>query len=138
VIARAREPDLALVRIPTRDLMPGNLAALRPASMAPMEKDFAALSCGVQAGQPPNCSVETVLGKKLIRKPGGAMSHIWEINREPASGRSGGPLIDKRGSVIGILSGRNDGKGLLHPPSTRFTRFLKGNEAGRVLLDPKD
>jgi hypothetical protein len=136
VIARAAGPDLALLRLATRDLMPG-LLPLCPADKTPTEKDFPGLSCGVQTGQPPTCWADTVAGKKQVRKPNGQTSQVWELLREPAGGRSGGPLIDKRGLLIGIGSGRNDGKGY-YAHLDEIYRFLKGSETGRVLLDPKD
>src|SRR5271155_4540479 len=51
VLSRARGPDLALLRLATRDVMPGVLP-LCQADMAPTEKDFPGLTCGVQSGQP--------------------------------------------------------------------------------------
>jgi Trypsin-like peptidase domain len=136
VIGSSRESDLALLRLATRDPIPGVLP-LCPAGMALTEKDFAGLTCGVQSGQPPTCWTDTVAGKKLIRKPNGESCHVWELGREPASGRSGGPLIDKRGNVIGIATGRSDGKGY-YTHLDEIYRFLKQNDAARPILDGKD
>jgi hypothetical protein len=108
-----------------------------PADKTPTKKDFPGLSCGVQAGQPPTCWADTVAGKKLVRKPGGPSYQVWELLKEPAGGRSGGPLIEKRGKLIGIGSGRSDGRGY-YTHLDEIYRFLKANEAGQVLLEPKD
>jgi S1-C subfamily serine protease len=43
-----------------------------------------------------------------------------------AKGRSGGPLIDQRGFVIGICSGTSDGKGYF-THTHEIHRFLKQN-----------
>lgn len=136
VLARAAGPDLALLRLTTRDTMPGVLP-LCPADQAPTEKDFPGLTGGVQTGQPPTCWADTVAGKKLIRKPGGQSCHVWELLKEPASGRSGGPLIDKRGMLIGIGSGRSDGKGY-YTHLDEVYKFLKASDAGRPLVAPKE
>jgi hypothetical protein len=136
VIARAREPDLALLRLATRDPMPATLP-LCPAERCPVGKDLPGLTGGIQQGQPPTCWPDTILGKKLVRKPGGESCHVWELKREPAGGRSGGPLVEPRGTLIGILSGRSDGKGY-YTHLDEIYRFLKQNDATRLLTNAKD
>jgi trypsin len=47
-----------------------------------------------------------------VRKPGANTSVLcWETAKTPAKGRSGGPLVDRRGYLIGVDSGAGDGKG---------------------------
>jgi S1-C subfamily serine protease len=111
VVAQSREQDLALLRLVTREPVP---AALRvcPPSAVPSEKEFPALTTGCSAGKAPTCAVEKVLGKKRVQRPGEkAAVTAWELARPPQEGRSGGPLLDGRGRVIGVCSGVGDGKG---------------------------
>jgi serine protease Do len=135
VIARSQGPDLALLRLVTRDPMPGVLPILPPGKE--LADKFAALTCGLDADKVPACWTDTVNGKKAIRKPSGEMSTVWELEREPNPGRSGGPLLDKRGFVIGIGSGRSAGKGY-YVHLDEIHRFLKQNDALRLLEAPKE
>jgi Trypsin-like peptidase domain len=102
--------DLALVRMVTDDKMPGSLP-LCPARLAPDEKDFKALTVGCAADKPPTCLLETVGGKKRIRRQAEEEpAAFWEVGTENPEGRSGGPLVDKRGLLIGVCSGVNKDK----------------------------
>jgi S1-C subfamily serine protease len=135
VLARAKEPDLALIRLVTRDMVPSTLR-ICPADMLPPEKDFAVLNAGCAPDKPPTCEAAKVTGKKLIRRPDGETAHVWELNRGSSPGRSGGPLIDKRGFVIGVASGQGDGKGYyIH--LDELHRFLKQINQQRLLEAPK-
>ncbi len=101
--------DLALIRLVTDDPIAGSLA-LCPARLLPRE-DFKGLSVGCGAGKAPRCQIDEVLGKKLVRREGeGKTASFWEVDREQLPGRSGGPLIDKRGLLLGVCSGVNDTK----------------------------
>jgi hypothetical protein len=111
ILAQSAEADLAVVRLTTRDEMPGSVI-ICPASRVPDAKDFVALSVGCGRGESPDCALEDVKGRRRVRKPGAAASVLtWETARAPAKGRSGGPLIDRQGFLIGVDSGASDGKG---------------------------
>lgn len=111
VIARMKGlSDLALVRFSTSDRMPGTVRVC-PAGAVPKEKSFPVLTAGCDDGNSPTCGVD-VAEKKPVRKPSeGETGFLWEVSRKPNAGRSGGPLIDKRGYLVGVCSGRNEGKG---------------------------
>jgi hypothetical protein len=47
----------------------------------------------------------------LIKKPDGSAAFHWEADKPQAIGRSGGPLVDTQGRVIGICSGTRENKG---------------------------
>jgi S1-C subfamily serine protease len=135
VVAQAKEQDLAVVRIATRDKVPGALP-LCPAAKAPSDKDFPGLSVGCNDGKAPTCRVETVKGRKTVKRPGEDPLVSWEVATPPAAGRSGGPLVDKRGKVLGIASGANDGLGyFVH--LEEIERFLKKNVLEDLLEDDK-
>jgi S1-C subfamily serine protease len=123
VVAQSAKGDLALVRLATQDAMPAMLR-ICPPKRIPDGKDFAALSVGCER-EMPTVGLETVKGKRLIRKrdnePAGA---YWEIAAAQARGRSGGPLLDREGRVIGICSGVGDGKGY-YTHTEQLHRFLR-------------
>jgi S1-C subfamily serine protease len=126
VVAQSKEQDLALVRLVSKDALPACLSVCPPAAV-PQDKEFAALSVGCAAGKAPSCSAEKVRGKKRVQRPGEkAPVTAWEMARPPQEGRSGGPLIDGRGRVIGICSGAGDGKGY-YCHAEAIHRFLKLN-----------
>jgi serine protease Do len=126
VFARSKEHDLAVVRIKTRDKMPGVLS-LCPAAKVPTGKDIPGLTCGCDNGDAPTCKTDTVKGKRKVRRPDEKNDVVnWQTATAPVSGRSGGPLVDKQGYVIGIASGANDGLGyFVHPDEIAV--FLKNN-----------
>jgi S1-C subfamily serine protease len=111
VVAGAKTADLALLRLATRDAIPG-LVRICPPKSVPRGKDFPALAAGCDRARAPRCRAETVQGKKRIRKEGQqGTATTWEVDRAIPPGRSGGPLLDKQGLLIGLASGAGDGKG---------------------------
>ena len=125
VVARAADiRDLALIRMVTDDKTLGVLP-LCPSSEIPKGDRFPALALGCTQGQAPTGAINNIVGKKKIRpKAGGDAAFFWEWNDAVAKGRSGGPLIDQRGYVVGICSGTSDGKGYFTHPE-EINRFLK-------------
>jgi S1-C subfamily serine protease len=111
VVAQSAESDLAVLRLTTRDEMPG-LVPVCPPSKVPRGKDFVALSVGCSGGGAPSVALEDVKARRRVRKPkaDGAVL-CWETAKAPAKGRSGGPLLDRDGRLIGLDSGAGDGKG---------------------------
>jgi S1-C subfamily serine protease len=127
VVAKSADlRDLALVRMVCDDKMVGMLPICPVAEMPKAEK-FLAITVGCGDGQAPSALIEKVLGKKKIRRKAGEDSaSVWEMDGAVVKGRSGGPLVDKRGYVVGICSGTNDGKGYYTHPE-EIHRFLKQN-----------
>lgn len=114
VLLRRPDLDLALVRVFAGD-DPPPVQALVPPGEAPRDGPFSAASigCGDAA---PDRRAERVLGKKLLRRPGGDTVFVWEAEARPEPGRSGSPLLDDRGRVLGVCSGTQGGKGYyVHP-----------------------
>jgi S1-C subfamily serine protease len=132
VAAHAAGADLALVRVTTPDAL-GPGMPICPAGRAPKGKDFSALGVGCRAGDPPTCVVETVKGRQLVRKKGeDNLGFYWETTGLLAKGRSGGPLLDKQGQVIGILSGVNEEQSY-YSHLDEIQRFLKRKDQGWLL-----
>jgi S1-C subfamily serine protease len=67
---------------------------------------FPVLSVGCDNGRPPSCEEDVTTGKKLVFKENNPVAFFWETEKASIPGRSGGPLFDSRGSMIGICSAR--------------------------------
>jgi S1-C subfamily serine protease len=126
VIATSKELDLAVIRWTTRDAMPGVMEVC-PVGKVPEGKNFAALSVGCADGGAPTCVLETVKAKKKVQKRADEDKvPCWETAAAPGKGRSGGPLLDTRGYLIGVDSGAGDGKGY-YTHIEAIQSFLKAN-----------
>ena len=126
VIARQEEQDLAVVRFITSDELPDSL---RPYSLAqiPDAKDFPGLTVGCKDGEAPMCLAVVVAGKKRVRRRAGeGTALVWELTPAPKAGRSGGPLLDREGRLLGVCSGAGDGKGYYAHAEAVYS-FLKQN-----------
>lgn len=129
VLARSEDADLALLRFATSEKLPAALA-ICPRKRGPGKSPFEALSVGWVKERAPAPLVEKVKRKVSLRRPGTTRSiWAWETQRPPAAGRSGGPLLDGRGRVIGIASGHGTRLGY-YVHSDEIHTFLKRNGVG--------
>jgi S1-C subfamily serine protease len=103
-----QSPDVALVAVPAEGYA-GGVLTLAPED-PPVGEPFDARSGGCDGGEPTVVEVR-VNGRKLVGPPGQERSFHWEVEPEPARGRSGGPLADVEGRLLGICSGNSGGKG---------------------------
>lgn len=106
-----REPacDVALLRVRVGEQAPPSL----PIAGFPVPGDieeFDAVSVAF-AGTTPLPRVERVLAKKLLKRGSLEATFVWETRARPEPGRSGGPLVDSAGRVIGVCRGAQDGRG---------------------------
>jgi S1-C subfamily serine protease len=124
VVAKSARQDLALVRLTTTDGVPGAIRVC-PVKAIPDRVDFPALTVG--CGEALQCQVEKLLARKSIQRPDRKDTVIaWVTASAPKAGRSGGPLIDKRGYLLGICSGAADDKGY-YCHIQEIHRFLRRN-----------
>ena len=109
VMAHADKKDLALLRIKTKDKPPGSVS-LCPSKQVPASINFPALSSGCVDNNLPFTHVEKVLqAQKIVA--GDLEMRAWKLELAPEEGYSGGPLLDREGRLLGIASGRREGRG---------------------------
>src|SRR5205085_8094454 len=69
-------------------------------------KPIPVLTVGTAAGDTaPTVEADSVSSVKHPKEQEGSKASFYEAARPPAEGRSGGPLVDRRGYLIGICSG---------------------------------
>lgn len=132
VVAKSESADLAVIRFTTPDPMPEPLPMvpleLVPQNLEPQKSSLSVLTVGYDDPKSaPSCIATEVIDTKRVRRTDGdAAVTVWEVAQESAPGRSGGPLIDQRGFVLGIASGIAEGKGYF-THAEEIHRFLQQN-----------
>jgi serine protease Do len=136
VVARDARADLAVIRVLTRDKLPAPLP-LCPVKEAPGGKGFKVLTLGCELSGPPVPLEDVVQGTPLITKPGEAgQVKCWETAKNQTAGRSGGPLLDRQGRILGVASGTSGGRGYyIH--AEEIHAFLKRKGLSRLAEDAK-
>lgn len=103
VLARSVETDLAILRLENSDKLPRAIALALPKA-----KPTQVISLGWPKGDAPSSLEEMIKSKVQVRRPGAEKSvWSWEVARKPAQGCSGGALLDRAGTVVGIASGHD-------------------------------
>lgn len=109
--AKDKQPDLAVLRVIGYD---GEAKGLKLGSMkeSPKQKAVRAISVGCAELQAPTVRAETLLDVVRARRGDESKSSLFiRAESAPTIGRSGGPLVDARGQLLGICSGVNQGRG---------------------------
>lgn len=113
VDVRMSNEDLAVIVVRMNQPPPG-VAPICPADAAPgkvMQKPMPVLTVGMGPLGTPEVEVDQIREHKLINKEDGSRAFHWQAEKPQSVGRSGGPLLDTEGRVIGICSGTKGNKG---------------------------
>jgi S1-C subfamily serine protease len=112
VLERMPNEDLAVLTAQLKDAPKSIPVCPRERRvLAALKPPFDVMTLGMIPDGPPEIRFDVVKGKELVTKPDGSKAFFWEANRPQELGRSGGPMIDTSGHVIGIASGIQHGKG---------------------------
>lgn len=109
VLVRDTASDLALLRVRAGEHAPQPLPLAGFAEPGDVDA-FDAVSVAF-VGDVPTPRPERVLAKMLLKHAKLEATFVWETRDRPEPGRSGGPLVDVAGRVIGICRGARDDKG---------------------------
>ncbi len=125
--------DLALLRVVTGEKV-GPAIPLYPPPREP-KRVKTVLTVGCNNGQPPTCQVEKIMRAALFsREANGEKAKLWEVQLPQIPGRSGGPMLDDKGRLIGICSGNNRGEHGYFCHIGEIETFLQALPAERFLL----
>jgi S1-C subfamily serine protease len=109
VIARLPAVDLAVLEVELKN--PPAPVPICPKHKRIMHLPMSVMTLGAIEDGPPEIAFDKVENKRFLKKPDGTEANYWEANIPQGRGRSGGPMIDGRGFVIGIASGIQHQKG---------------------------
>jgi S1-C subfamily serine protease len=130
------ELDLAVLRLRVAAELPSPvaLATVKGAAKVPDR----AVSVGWASGDAPTALDEDIRRKAVVRRPGEKAGVLcWQTKRKQVRGRSGGPLVDPAGRVIGLATG-HDGESGYYVHVEEAHRFLKKNGLGFLIGDETD
>lgn len=109
VVARMPNEDIAVLEAKLPN--PPAPIPICPKDKLIMRLPMTVMTVGIIPDGPPEIVFDQVKEKKWVRKPDGTDANYWEADIAQQTGRSGGPMIDARGYVIGIASGIQHEKG---------------------------
>ena len=110
-VVRRPIADLALLQVPVDPEQAVAVLPLVPPNASPKRFPFEGVSVGCSHGEPPTCERETLLGKRLTVRREDDVAFFWQAEKAQARGRSGGPLLDAEGRVVGVSTATSLGKG---------------------------
>ena len=122
--------DLALIRVTVDAEIEIEIASL--AKPTPEKMGF---SVGCGHGQPPKVLQEQITAADYftIKLPGGnAKRFMWETKTGQKQGRSGGPLLDVNGCLLGIALGKVGGNGY-YSHLGEISEFLVDNDLAALV-----
>lgn len=114
VRVRNAEKDLAVIQVPIKNPETRGVLRICPKNKLPKTEKlrFPVLTVGCDGpNRTPRLLIDLVIDKKIPVKPNRAKVLCWETEGKPVQGRSGGPLIDTRGYLMGVCSGSENQRG---------------------------
>lgn len=103
-------PDFAVLAVPTGNV-PVPVIPLAAPGQRPKRFPVEARSIGCMGMDPPTVHPESIRAKRLVQRGTDQVAFFWETERASVVGRSGGPMIDDQGRVIGLTSAAQDQRG---------------------------
>jgi S1-C subfamily serine protease len=111
VVAGLPESDLALIRFPVKSATITYLRLAEKSRLAKKDFPIPVLNSGWQGNDGPTCAEDQALARVFLRHPERRIAYFcWQTKEPSEEGRSGGPLINAKGELIGICSGNLEGK----------------------------
>ena len=111
--AALRRPvaDFALLKVAVPEARTVAILPLIPPGKHAKRFPFAALSVGCSRGEAPTGARETIAAQRLAVRRVDDVAFFWQAENAQQRGRSGGPLVDVEGRIIGIAAATALGKG---------------------------
>jgi Trypsin-like peptidase domain len=113
VVMTDKTADVVMYKLPWPQKSiwkPSPLPLAKPGER-PKRFPFEALSVGCSEGRLPSAMNETIRAKRLASKTETEIAFFWESASAPKPGRSGGPLLNAQGQVVGLCAANKDGLG---------------------------
>ena len=111
VVARSRPADLAVLRCAVDDRVLPALAVANNEELVNLPGNRV-WTVGCEDDEPPTILPERILAAERVQRPDSEVQvKMWQLQRAPTPGRSGGALTDNAGRVLGIASGASSGRG---------------------------
>jgi S1-C subfamily serine protease len=132
LVCRTADSDLAIVRLPA-DKREWKKVQLAPTLSEDSRLDTG-WAVGCDDGREPRTTVVTLTGKKLVRRAGKSSAFFWQAKGEAVPGRSGGPLLDQYGRLIGVCSGTQESRSY-YTHLEEIRTFLRDNDMHWVLAE---
>lgn len=136
VLAIARDADLALIHA-ISDYQPPRMLSV-PDDQDTPSGGVSFVSVGCNRGETPSWRAERMTGKTLLRRPSGRALFLL-TDGEAIKGRSGGPLVDGKGNLIGVCRGGLAATALLpaeglYASALEIHALLEKTTVGRYVL----
>lgn len=134
VRAKDKQPDLAVLRLIGFDGASQGLKVC-PIRELPGDSKFSAFSVGCRDNHVPTLRSEQVIDTVHAKKLSDSQtSSYFRTDQKPSSGRSGGPLVDSRGRLLGICSG-GDHEQAFYCHLEDIHQFLRANGLRAIVND---
>lgn len=113
VVVSNRTSDIVLYKLtwPEKATWKPKPLPLAKPGERPKRFPFDAFSVGCSEGRLPSTNNELIQAKRLGSKSESEVAFFWETKAPPKQGRSGGPLLNPQGQVIGLCAASKDSFG---------------------------